>query len=749
MNSEQLHRRTAHLRRAEITIVILAVLSPALHAVAEPPPAADGTSRMATMLKEIADQADPRANVTVKADERIAYHMNLFESGDEVPTRISNGIIAGIELIRAGKPDEAMTQFSRVRRFLQANNVPLDQQAMKNIGSVLVTTQLRRAEQSNCVLHCSRGSCLLPIREDGIHKNQDGSRTAIKTIEMMLKMDPNDLAMRWLLSICYMTVGEYPDKVPPQWVIPPATFQSEYDIKAFPNVAQECGINVLGLSGGSVMEDFDRDGLIDIMASDWGLNAQLRLFRNKGDGTFEDTTESAGLIGELGGLNLIHADYNNDGFADVFVLRGAWLGDNGRHPNSLLRNNGDDTFTDVTESAAVFSRYPTQTAAWADFNNDGWVDLFIGNESTRNAYPCELYRNNGNGTFTNVAAEAGLDHVGFVKGSSWGDFDNDGRPDLYISRMNQANVLYRNVGPQKGVWRFEDVTDQAGVGSPERSFATWWWDYDNDGNLDLFSAAFSGFEGNSLSDIAADYLGQPNSAPRARLYRNRGDGTFEDVSKSCSIDKAMLAMGANFGDLDNDGWLDMYLGTGEPSMQTLVPNRMYRNDGSKRFQNVTWSGRFGHLQKGHAISFGDIDNDGDQDIYAVMGGAYTGDVAYNALFLNPGHDNHWITLRLEGTRANRAGIGARIIIDLETPQGPTQIHRTVSTGGSFGSSTLQQEIGLGKASAISRIRIRWPGDDEWQSWKDVTLDRMYIARQDAADLKSVIAKQVPTSDHLR
>ena len=167
-------------------------------------------------------------------------------------------------------------------------------------------------------------------------------------------------------------------------------------------------------------------------------------------------------------------------------------------------------------------------------------------------------------------------------------------------------------------------------------------------------------------------------------------------------------MGANFGDLDNDGWLDFYLGTGDPSLSTLIPNRMFRNADGKFFQDVTTSGGFGHIQKGHGISFADFDNDGDQDIYEVMGGAYAGDNYRNVLFLNPGHGNHWITLKLEGIRSNRAAMGARIRVTVQTAQGERSIYKTVSTGGSFGASPLRQEIGLGQAKAIRSVEIFWP-----------------------------------------
>ena len=201
-------------------------------------------------------------------------------------------------------------------------------------------------------------------------------------------------------------------------------------------------------------------------------------------------------------------------------------------------------------------------------------------------------------------------------------------------------------------------------------------------------------------------------------------------------------MGCNYVDLDNDGWLDFYVATGSPSLRSVVPNRMFRNAGGHTFQDVTASGGFGHLQKGHGVAVGDLDNDGDQDIYAVIGGAYTGDTFQNVLFENPGHGHRWITLLLEGTEANRSAIGTRVEVQVETPQGTRSIHRMVSSGASFGASSLQQEIGLGPATAIREIAVSWPGADEVQRFADVPLDRTYRVRQGAAALIPLVRRSL-------
>ncbi|MEL7060568.1 MAG: CRTAC1 family protein, partial [Acidobacteriota bacterium] len=422
---------------------------------------------------------------------------------------------------------------------------------------------------------------------------------------------------------------------------------------------------------------------------------------------------------------------------DILVLRGAWLRSQGRQPNSLLLNDGNGRFEDVTEEAGLLSFAPTQVGIFADVDGDGWLDLFVGNESSRGAmHPCELYRNLGPGAdgrprFVDVAARAGLDLRAPIKGAAWGDVDNDGWPDLFLSRLGMDNLLLRHSGrvDADGVPRFEDITARAGVAAPRDSFPAAFFDADHDGRLDLFVGGFaSDFVEARAESVIADYLGAGNGTGHSVLYRNRGDGTFETVDGT-ALDASMLVMGANVGDLDNDGFEDLYLGTGAPDFRALVPNRALRNVGGADIVDVTTAAGLGHLQKGHGIAFADVDADGDQDVLAVMGGAFSGDVYPNALFLNPGTDHRYVTLRLEGVTAPRSPIGARLRLDLETPSGPRQIHRLVSTGGSFGSSSLQQEIGLGDATALRRLEVRWPGGGPPTVLNDLALDATYVVRQ--------------------
>ena len=711
-------------------------------APSEEAPRAESTKQMAQRLEQIAQRTESSPRQQMYANAARVGWLRSMRPPPQPQAQMQYRVTLAQELLRAGQNEQAIEAFEGILNMLDRYpNAPTSYRLA--VKDYLAISYMRLGEMQNCVTDHNAQRCLFPIEGRGVYTQQRAPREAIKLYTDILEADPDDLNARWLLNIAHMTVGTYPDSIPSRWRIPPEALASEHPVNRFRDVAGPLGVDVMGLSGGSVVDDLNGDGHLDIMASSWGLRDQVRYFENTGDGRFVDRTEAAGLTGIVGGLNMVHADYNNDGHVDVLILRGAWRPEG--HPNSLLRNDGDGTFTDVTEAAGLLDAHPTQTAAWADYNNDGHLDLFIGNESSTDeapipwippnagTHPGELYRNNGDGTFTDVAADVGLDVVGYVKGVTWGDINNDGRMDLYVSVYDAPNRLYRNAGADtQGRWRFTEIGAAAGVQEPMESFPTWFWDYNNDGWLDLFVSGWRA----SAGDVAAEYLGQPADAELPRLYRNEGDGTFTDVTEPARLDRVLYSMGSNFGDLDNDGWLDAYVGTGDPDFRSLIPSRMFRNDGGTRFQEVTAAGGFGHLQKGHAISFADLDHDGDQDIHAVMGGAFQGDVFHNVLFENPGHDNHWITLRLEGTRSNRSAIGARLRLTVARGDTTRTIHRTVSTGGSFGASSLQQEIGLGRADALRSIAITWPSGTE-QRFTDVAMNQIIHVREGADSVRPV------------
>ena len=221
------------------------------------------------------------------------------------------------------------------------------------------------------------------------------------------------------------------------------------------------------------------------------------------------------------------------------------------------------------------------------------------------------------------------------------------------------------------------------------------------------------------------------------LYRGDGRGGFENVAVGRGLGYPTQPMGANFGDLDHDGWLDFYLGEGDVPFSELRPNIMFLNRGGDRFVDVTMAGGFGHLQKGHAISFADLDADGDQDVYVQLGGAVPGDRYPDALFENPGFGNHWITVKLVGRESNRSAIGVRIRAEI-TENGETRsVWRRVTSGGSFGANPLRQMIGLGAAETIDVLEIWWPTTDRTQTFRNVEVDRAVEIVEGVDELREI------------
>lgn len=720
---------------------------PAVGSVSSPAPDADrdpiyqseGTKRMAARLAAAFAATDWKLDPN-KPGERVRYYSELLRTealslNDDTVVREQ----LARELLYAGDNDAAVRQLEEVRRRWQKANQTMSPDGIKDLGQWMGTAYLRLGEQENCAQMSGRGACLFPLRATAVHRMRRGAEGALREFSALLAADPSDAQSRWLLNVAYMQLGRYPADVPPRWLIPESRFGSEAKIPEFPQIAASEGLDITSHAGGVLVEDFDGDGKLDVMVSSSGPMDQMHLFHNDGDGTFRDVTRRSGLIGETGGLNLVLTDYNNDGRPDVLVLRGGWWGKQGAYPMSLLRNNGNGTFDDVTEQAGLLVSGPTQTAAWADFDGDGWLDLFVGYESKEgDRHRPLLFHNNKDGTFTELGLASGLPDMGFVKGVAWGDYNNDGRPDLYVSVMYGKNYLWRNDGARdardirKG-WKFTDVTDAAGVAMQNNSFPTWFFDYDNDGWPDLFVA---GYSTEASGDVGAFEIGLPVRAEKPKLYHNMHDGTFKDVSAEAHLDRAILTMGANFGDLDNDGWLDVYLGTGDSTYQALLPNRMFRNDRGLRFEDVTTAGDFGHLQKGHGIAFADLHRTGFEDVFEEMGGAQPGDIYQSALYRNPGNANRWVTLRLEGARSNRAAFGAKVEVIVNDGGTLRHIFRTVGFGSSFGGNPLEQHIGIGKATTVNELIVRWPATGIVDRLKNVAVNCRYTLREGEGKLRA-------------
>ena len=679
----------------------------------------------------------------------------------------------GEELLRLGDTEGAIEYLSAATESLAASSAA-DREAASQAEWNLALAHLQRAEDLNCIHHFDAGSppahgatdqgrvhrvrrladsCILPLSSSAVHARPEHARAAGDIFLAMLRegrsRGRSQFKARWLLNVARRLSGDFPEGVPSGLRISEEAFASVPSAGGrWRNLGPELGIDALDLAGGAVVDDFDGDGLLDLVTSTWDPCGPLQAFRADGRGGFEDVAAAWGLDGQLGGLNLVHADYNDDGHLDLLVLRGAWLLAEGRVRNSLLRNelDGDSGgFVDATEAAGLaLPAYPTQAAAWGDYDGDGDLDLYVGNEADEaHAYPSQLFRNRGDGAFEDVAATAGVTNLRYAKGVAWGDVDNDGDLDLYVSNFG-ANRLYVNDGGA-----FVDAAVQVGVTEPEReSFASWFFDYDNDGDLDLYVGDYR----DQAAEVMASFMGSDPGVGQPMLYRNDcgpepgcgGRLRMTEVSRKLGIRRPALPMGANYGDLDNDGWLDFYLGTGEPDLASLMPNVMYRFDGL-RFEEVTFAGGFGHLQKGHGVAFGDLDQDGDMDLLHQLGGFYPGDTFGNALFENPGSGNAWVTLRFAGagrggSGANRFGVGSRVALSVDGPGGKRTIHRLVGSGGSFGGNSMQLEVGLGDATRIAEIHVLWAGSGSEQRFASVAPRAVYRVVEGAAALEPVAAR---------
>jgi tetratricopeptide (TPR) repeat protein len=574
------------------------------------------------------------------------------------------------------------------------------------LHEALGISYLHKSEMDNEVYRKPGEKCLLPMLSRNKYEKTDDSEKAVEHFLQYLEQKPDEIEVKWLLNYAYMTLGAYPDKVPAKYLIPVADFQSAEDIGRFEDVAPQAGLNAFSMAAGVIVDDFENNGRYDVVKSSYDSCAPMEYFHNNGDGTFTEQAAKAGLADQLGALNIIQTDFNNDGCLDILMLRGGW---EVPQRKTLLKNNCDGTFTDVTATSGLAEHATsTQAAVWVDINNDGLLDLFVGNENS----PSQLFLNKGNGVFQDISHSSGVDRIAFSKGVVAADYDNDGWPDLFVSNLNGPNFLYHNNHDNT----FTEVAEEAGVQGPTRGFSAWFFDYDNDGWPDLFVTSYFG----SVEETARTYLGLAHNATTLKLFKNMRNGKFRDVTAEVGLDKVFMPMGANFGDIDNDGFLDIYLGTGNPSYASVLPNVLLHNKDGKKFVDITSSSGTGDWHKGHGVAFADMDNRGFEDIVTVIGGATPGDAHAMRLFENPGNRNDWISVKLIGVKSNRAAIGARIKLTVENSgQAIRSIYRTVGSGGSFGASPLEQHIGLGRDARIVDLEIWWPTSNTRQHFANV------------------------------
>jgi len=541
---------------------------------------------------------------------------------------------------------------------------------------------------------------------------------------------------------------------------PSASASSKAAAILFENVLKKSGVvftlknsvsphrySIETMTGGVALFDYDNDGLLDIFFTNGAAIPSLektdssfsnRLFHNNGDGTFTDVTEKAGLAGVGYSMGVAAGDYDNDGFVDLYVT--------GVNRNQLFHNNGDGTFSDVTEKAGVTGTVPGIGKAWAvaagwfDYNNDGLLDLLVVNYlnyDLKTAAACSvgklptycspndfqgtpniLYRNNGDGTFTDVSAASHIgQYVGKGMGVAFADYDGDGFTDIFISNDTYPNFLFHN----NGDGTFTDQASDAGVaynetGKTVAGMGADFRDLNNDGLPDIFHTAMFG---DTFS-----------------LYANEGKGQFGDVTSSSGLTAAtgrLTAWGTGAYDFDNDGWKDLFTANAailDNSVEVehrpyRLPNRIFRNSGDLKFEDVSGAAGtdFAVPAAHRGAAFGDLNNDGKVDVViTVLNGA-------PEIFMNRTESGrHWIILKLVGVKDNRDGLGTKIKI---TTAHGSQYNEATTALSYNSSSDKRVHFGLGEDAVIDRIELAWPTGVK-QVLRGVKADQVLTIRE-AAD----------------
>lgn len=542
---------------------------------------------------------------------------------------------------------------------------------------------------------------------------------------------------------------------------------------------------------GITAADYNDDGYYDLFIPD-GVAA--RLFRNQQDGTFGDVTAQAGLAGLDGVGVALFADYDNDGDKDLFVSRTF-------QPNQLFRNKGDGTFEDVTTPAGIGADNYTTVGSWADYNNDGWLDLYVGRYLdprqhipttfyARNGEPDQLYRNNGDGTFTNVTGVAGVGEVGLCLGTAFGDYNDDGYPDLYVSNDFGRKTLYRN--NRDGT--FTDVTVATGTLAYGAGMSSTIGDYDNDGRLDLYVAHIRSEEawfaewptvaryivnswrqGTWWNDMPLFFeMFQQSGVQFVKIFRdmasgntllrNKGDGTFEDVTWAANANPPGWFWGTNLADFDNDGWQDIYAATGwvyndkdseielDFLHKVVSEQRLYKTGylfDPNYFGKRSWHGweRNRYLRNNRDGTFKEIGRATNTDLLlnsrgtavadfwnrGVLDIAVAASTDRHALLRNDMAPNrNWLVVKLIGAAgelangSNRDAVGARVLV---RSNGIQQTREVILGDGYASQSTLHLHFGLDQAAQADEMIVRWPRSGIEQRFTHVTANKYFEVKE--------------------
>ena len=574
----------------------------------------------------------------------------------------------------AKNPDDAETRLELGRLYIKCG---LNDDAARELAlAARDPNVLGRAMHESAIAHFRAGRFEQAAR--------DGSAA--------LAANPGNERARVCLWLTAKSMGGYPDSVPAEHRMEMKAGYEPSRVQ-FENISKKIGMDKICAGRGTAVFDYNNDGLPDIVIS--AAHAGCTLYRNNGDGTFTDVSIGSGLDECINAFVVIAGDYDNDGFVDLFVTRqGFYYGD-----CALYHNNGDGTFTNVTEKAGVQNWGPAYTAHFVDYDNDGYLDLFIGNNlggMMDRLRQNRLFHNNGDGTFTEVTETSGLHNNFTTIGSAWGDYNNDGYPDLFLSSGLGRPQLFRN----NGDGTFTDVSIQAGFTDFAVGTTCFWCDYDNDGWLDIVQYTWSDHE-DAIYTMKNGH--GPQDGSPLRIYRNNRDGTFTMVSREVGVDGCWGTMSGNFGDVNNDGFIDLLLGNGSPRMERLEPFILLENDGAK-FHKTTFSAGLPFFGKSHGTNCADLFGDGRMSILIAAGGGYPGDLLQMMVYCPKELPGNYLNVRLRGTKSNRDAIGARITLI----SGDHRQMKEISHGSSFGCLPTEQHFGLGNRTTIDALEIRWP-----------------------------------------
>lgn len=569
--------------------------------------------------------------------------------------------------------------------------------------------------------------CSLPLRHPHArpHAGRRAARLLARLLELHEEEDDDRALYRWLLNLDLMTVGGFPADVPPRHLVRTPFVDGFYGVEAerrlrrhsdlrFTDRARSLGVQNVGTGRGVAVEDFDGDGDLDLVAT--GSFGGLRYFRNEAGARFTDATAGSGLESVRQPLTVAPVDHDGDGRMDLFVVC--------QLTHYRLFRNAHGRFEDVTRRSGLLDVLPrgaiapSWIGAWGDVDGDGTLDLFLTSWATRMPWTrgvlsrprldSRLFLNRG-GRFRDATAAMGLDRWvrdRHLVAAAFGDYDADGRLDLYLAGpFAGSNVLLRNEG--------ERFAAREPLAWREPGFTAAFVDVDHDGRLDLFHGGFA----DARTAIAQTVFGERGlRAGHSAILRQRADGRFEARPELFAGGAGGGSMGSSYGDLDNDGCADFYLGTGGPEPWFLLPNLMYR--GERRgtgctgaLEDVSSLAGFGSLQKGHGIAFFDFDGDGDQDVYSSLGGMWPGDPWASQLFLNESERvGAWIALRLHGRRSNRFGLGSLVRVHARTADGTPVVRSAIVDGKTgFGAGPYLAHVGLGEAVAVDHVEVRWMG----------------------------------------